>query len=80
MATQASLFSPAVSADRVAAPWKQSVAQFSTLKPIKGASAVAHRSIRAMAEEAPAAAATKEAPAGFTPPQLDPNTPSPIFG
>ncbi|NBJ04492.1 hypothetical protein D3Z62_32020, partial [Lachnospiraceae bacterium] len=33
-----------------------------------------------MAEEAPAAAATKEAPAGFTPPQLDPNTPSPIFG
>ncbi|KAL8524649.1 hypothetical protein ACS0TY_014304 [Phlomoides rotata] len=77
MATQASLFTPAVSADRA---WKQSLSQFSTLKPIKGASAVAHRPIRAMAEEAPAAAAaTKEAPVGFTPPQLDPNTPSPIF-
>ncbi|KAL8515227.1 hypothetical protein ACS0TY_014079 [Phlomoides rotata] len=77
MATQASLFTPAVSADLA---WKQSLSQFSTLKPIKGASAVAHRPIRAMAEEAPAAAAaTKEAPVGFTPPQLDPNTPSPIF-
>ncbi|KAH6769889.1 photosystem I subunit D-2 [Perilla frutescens var. hirtella] len=80
MATQASLFSPAVSADRVAAPWKQSVAHFSTLKPTTIKS-IAHRPIRAMADEAPAAA-TKEAaaPAGFTPPQLDPNTPSPIFG
>jgi photosystem I subunit 2 len=28
---------------------------------------------------AAAAPATKEAPVGFTPPQLDPNTPSPIF-
>lgn len=74
MATQASLFTPTISADRVAAPWKQSVAHFSTLKPTKAAS---HRPIRAMAEEAPAA--TKEAPVGFTPPQLDPNTPSPIF-
>ncbi|CAL4944989.1 unnamed protein product [Urochloa decumbens] len=34
--------------------------------------------LRAAAEE-PAAAVT-EAPKGFVPPQLDPNTPSPIFG
>ncbi|GFP84016.1 photosystem i reaction center subunit ii chloroplastic [Phtheirospermum japonicum] len=81
MATQASLFTPALAADRVAAPWKQSLAQFSTLKPTKGVSAVAHRPIRAMAEDAPAAATKEpEAPAGFTPPELDPNTPSPIFG
>ncbi|KAG8370191.1 hypothetical protein BUALT_Bualt14G0091500 [Buddleja alternifolia] len=87
MATQASLFTPTLSAAKstaaVAAPWKHSTAQFSP-KPMKGgASAVAHRPIRAMAEEAPAAATTAaapEAPAGFTPPELDPNTPSPIFG
>ncbi|KAL3648952.1 hypothetical protein CASFOL_005355 [Castilleja foliolosa] len=81
MATQASLFTPALAADRVAAPWKQSLAQFSTLKPTKSVSAVAHRPIRAMAENAPAAPTKEpEAPAGFTPPELDPNTPSPIFG
>ncbi|KAK4434020.1 Photosystem I reaction center subunit II, chloroplastic [Sesamum alatum] len=82
MATQASLFTPTLSADRVAAPWKQSIAQFSTPKqPIKGVASVSHRPIRAMAEEAPAAATKEaEAPAGFTPPELDPNTPSPIFG
>jgi photosystem I subunit 2 len=34
--------------------------------------------LRAAAEES--AAATAEAPKGFVPPQLDPNTPSPIFG
>lgn len=85
MATQASLFTPTLSApnsgDRVAAPWKQSLAQFSALKPTRGSvSAVAHRPIRAMAEEAPATTKEPEAPAGFTPPELDPNTPSPIFG
>ncbi|XP_011090732.1 photosystem I reaction center subunit II, chloroplastic-like [Sesamum indicum] len=84
MATQASLFTPTLSgpksADRVVAPWKQSLAQFSTPKPMKVASAVAHRPIRAMAEEAPPATKEPEAPAGFTPPELDPNTPSPIFG
>lgn len=87
MATQASLFSSAApkSVERVAAPWKQSLAQFPALKPSKAQSQ--HRPLRAMAEETPAAAtkeaaaATKEAaPAGFTPPELDPNTPSPIFG
>ncbi|CAH8333769.1 unnamed protein product [Eruca vesicaria subsp. sativa] len=31
------------------------------------------------AAAAPAAAVKEEAPVGFTPPQLDPNTPSPIF-
>ncbi|KAK4425687.1 Photosystem I reaction center subunit II, chloroplastic [Sesamum alatum] len=85
MATQSSLFTPTLSApksaDRVAAPWKHSLAQFSTPKPMKGASAVAHRPIRAMSEEAPPATKEPEAaPAGFTPPELDPNTPSPIFG
>ncbi|MCD7450389.1 hypothetical protein HAX54_005733 [Datura stramonium] len=84
MATQASLFTPAaLSAPKSSAPWKQSLAYF-TPKQLKSTVAVP-RPIRAMAEEAApaAAAATKEAepaPVGFTPPQLDPNTPSPIFG
>ncbi|CAI9762651.1 unnamed protein product [Fraxinus pennsylvanica] len=81
MATQASLFTPALSGgDRVAVPWKQSsLASFTSPRPIK--STVAHRPIRAMAEEAPATKVVeKEAPVGFTPPELDPNTPSPIFG
>ncbi|XP_073304229.1 photosystem I reaction center subunit II, chloroplastic-like [Primulina huaijiensis] len=75
MATQTSLLTPALSAakstDRVVAPWKQSLAQFSIPKPVKGASSVSNGPIKAMVEEAPA---------GFTPPTLDPNTPSPIFG
>jgi len=37
------------------------------------------RPIRAAAAEGKAASASVEAPVGFTPPQLDPNTPSPIF-
>ncbi|KAL0348841.1 UNVERIFIED_CONTAM: Photosystem I reaction center subunit II, chloroplastic [Sesamum angustifolium] len=81
MATQASLFTPilsaAKSADRVAAPWKQSLAQFSTPKPMKGASAVAHRPIRAMAEEAPPATKEPEAPAGFHPTGTRPQHPVP---
>ncbi|KAL7081081.1 hypothetical protein ACP275_14G017200 [Erythranthe tilingii] len=81
MATQATLFAATISADRVAAPWKQSLAQFSTTtKPVIKCAA-AHRPIRAMAEKAPAPATKEpEAPAGFTPPELDPTTPSPIFG
>ncbi|KAJ3670228.1 hypothetical protein LUZ60_010552 [Juncus effusus] len=44
-------------------------------------STVRFRVKAAAAEPAPAKPAVKEAaPAGFTPPQLDPNTPSPIFG
>lgn len=82
MATQASLFTPALSAPKSSAPWKQSLISFSTPKQLKSNVSMT-RPIRAMAEEAPAPAATKAkpaAPAGFTPPQLDPNTPSPIFG
>ncbi|KAK4365928.1 hypothetical protein RND71_013808 [Anisodus tanguticus] len=82
MATQASLFTPALSAPKPSAPWKQSLVSFSP-KQLKSTVSVS-RPIKAMAEEAAAApAATKEekaAPVGFTPPQLDPNTPSPIFG
>ncbi|KAJ8543242.1 hypothetical protein K7X08_005765 [Anisodus acutangulus] len=86
MATQASLFTPSIStpktADlRITAPWKQSLSSFSAPKSLK--SVVTHRPIKAMADEK-AQSATKEAepeaPVGFTPPQLDPNTPSPIFG
>ncbi|XP_015079105.1 photosystem I reaction center subunit II, chloroplastic [Solanum pennellii] len=79
MATQASLFTPALSVPKSTAPWKQSLVSFSTPKPLKSTVSVT-RPIRAMAEEAPAATEEKPAPAGFTPPQLDPNTPSPIFG
>lgn len=66
--TQASLFStPAASRPRVAS--KQiSTVRFRTTQ------------IRAAAAEpAPPAPPKAEAPVGFTPPQLDPNTPSPIF-
>ncbi|KAK4357183.1 hypothetical protein RND71_022793 [Anisodus tanguticus] len=86
MATQASLFTPSIStpktADhRVAAPWKQSLSSFSSPKPIK--CTVTRCPIKAMTDEN-AQSTTKEAepeaPVGFTPPQLDPNTPSPIFG
>ncbi|CAA0812291.1 Photosystem I reaction center subunit II-2-chloroplastic [Striga hermonthica] len=85
MATQASLFTPTLSgpnpADRLASHRKQSLAQFPALRPAaKPISSAAYRPIRAMADEAPAATKEPEAPAGFTPPELDPNTPSPIFG
>ncbi|BAT94054.1 hypothetical protein VIGAN_08062100, partial [Vigna angularis var. angularis] len=80
MATQASLFSPSFSAlkptDRVSVPWKQSPTfSFSSPKPLKFS-----KTIRAAAADETAEAVTKEAPVGFTPPELDPNTPSPIFG
>ncbi len=74
---QASLFTPTLSGDRVAVAWKSSSSlSFTTQKLPKSSVAPRTTTIRAMAEEAP----TKEAPVGFTPPQLDPNTPSPIFG
>ncbi|KAL6971464.1 hypothetical protein U1Q18_031141 [Sarracenia purpurea var. burkii] len=85
MATQASLFTPTLSApnsgDRLLALRKQpSALSFSTAaKPAK--STVAPRTIKtAAAAEGKAETAVKEAPVGFTPPELDPNTPSPIFG
>ncbi|ESW15233.1 hypothetical protein PHAVU_007G055900 [Phaseolus vulgaris] len=79
MATQASLFTPPFSglklSDRASVPWKQSPTfSFTSPKPLK-----LSKTIRAAADET-AEAATKEAPVGFTPPELDPNTPSPIFG
>ncbi|KAB1214204.1 Photosystem I reaction center subunit II, chloroplastic [Morella rubra] len=84
MATQASLFTPTLSAsksgDRVTVPWKQSpTLSFMNPKPLK--LSVAQRTIRAAAAEGKAAEAPtkEEAPVGFTPPELDPNTPSPIF-
>ncbi|QCE08350.1 photosystem I reaction center subunit II, chloroplastic-like [Vigna unguiculata] len=81
MATQASLFTPPFSAlkptDRVSVPWKQSPTfSFPSAKPLK-----LSKTVRAAAgDETAAEAVTKEAPVGFTPPELDPNTPSPIFG
>ncbi|KAL7220472.1 hypothetical protein ACSBR2_013369 [Camellia fascicularis] len=83
MATQASLFTPTLttpkSSGRVLVPWKQSLAlSFASVKP--GKFTVTPRPIRAMAAEGNVEAPAKEAPVGFTPPQLDPSTPSPIFG
>ncbi|XVE81594.1 hypothetical protein DITRI_Ditri15bG0077400 [Diplodiscus trichospermus] len=83
LATQASLFTPATlsvpkSGDRPAVPWKQS--SFVKLPSFNSQKFVAARTIKAEAAEEKAVTATKEAPVGFTPPELDPNTPSPIFG
>lgn len=82
MATQAGLFTPTLTTPKPTnLPWKPtSSLSFTTPKPFT--SSIPHRSIRVAAadEKTEAPAATKEAPVGFTPPQLDPNTPSPIFG
>ncbi|KAL1339385.1 photosystem I reaction center subunit II, chloroplastic [Arachis duranensis] len=82
MATQASLFTPPLSAPKPTdRAWKQAAAvSFNTPKLN-----LRFPSVRASAaeEKVEAAAAEKEkeeAPVGFTPPELDPNTPSPIFG
>ncbi|XP_010277521.1 PREDICTED: photosystem I reaction center subunit II, chloroplastic [Nelumbo nucifera] len=85
MATQAALFTPTLSApksgNRALVPWKPSSTSLSFISPRPLNLSVAQRTIRAAAAdektEAPPAA---EAPVGFTPPELDPNTPSPIFG
>ncbi|MQL83313.1 hypothetical protein Taro_015806 [Colocasia esculenta] len=84
MATQASLFTPttlaaakpSTSAARSApVPWKAvGAAKLPSLS--SGARGGAFR-VSAAEEKA---AVAEAAPAGFTPPQLDPNTPSPIFG
>ncbi|KAK9161120.1 hypothetical protein Syun_007461 [Stephania yunnanensis] len=77
MATQSALLTPTLStpssSNRALLPWKQSS---STSLSFTTSSKPKAFKVTAMAEEA----ATKEAPVGFTPPQLDPNTPSPIFG
>ncbi|CAL9093248.1 unnamed protein product [Musa textilis] len=79
MSTQASLFAPpaTIPFSKPAAPparlaWKQA----------PGARQLRAASLRVSATEEKETAAPEapEAPAGFTPPQLDPNTPSPIFG
>ncbi|KAI9115137.1 hypothetical protein K1719_014150 [Acacia pycnantha] len=83
MASQASLFTPPVSSSTLSSFKNQSTLSF-TFKPLHF-SAPSGRSatvIRAAEEKTEAAPVTKEekAPVGFTPPELDPNTPSPIFG
>ncbi|KAB2069084.1 hypothetical protein ERO13_A08G066200v2 [Gossypium hirsutum] len=81
MATQAGLFTPTITTSKSLAPWNPS-SPFSLATPKSINFSMDQRtSIRAAAaDEAAATAATKEAPVGFTPPELDPNTPSPIFG
>nr|CAA68728.1 unnamed protein product [Spinacia oleracea] len=83
MATQATLFSPSSLSSakpidtRLTTSFKQPSAVTFASKP-----ASRHHSIRAAAAaegKRAAATETKEAPKGFTPPELDPNTPSPIF-
>ncbi|GFY85084.1 photosystem I subunit D-1 [Actinidia rufa] len=76
MATQASLFTPTLSTPKpgLAAPWNQpSILSFTSPKSTK--LSVAPRPIRTAATEG-----AVEAPVGFCPPELDPSTPSPIFG
>ncbi|XP_028773924.1 photosystem I reaction center subunit II, chloroplastic [Neltuma alba] len=82
MATQASLFTPPVSSSTLSSFKNQSALSFS-FKPLTFTTSSARSAtvIRAAEEKTEAAPVTKEkeAPAGFTPPELDPNTPSPIF-
>ncbi|XP_054806956.1 photosystem I reaction center subunit II, chloroplastic-like [Prosopis cineraria] len=83
MATQASLFTPPISSSTLSSLKNQSALPFS-FKPLNFTASTARSStvIRAAEEKTEAAPVTKEAeaPVGFTPPELDPNTPSPIFG
>ncbi|KAD4178426.1 hypothetical protein R6Q59_022021 [Mikania micrantha] len=71
MATQSSLFTPTPIPNH--RKQLSPLTSFTPFKPLKSAPRFA--TIKAATEEAP----TKEAPVGFTPPELDPNTPSPIF-
>ncbi|KAG6582739.1 Photosystem I reaction center subunit II, chloroplastic, partial [Cucurbita argyrosperma subsp. sororia] len=79
MAAQATLFTPSLSTPKSAAvtiPWKQSsTLSFINSKPLIKPAA----SSRIVKVSAEAEAAATEAPAGFSPPELDPSTPSPIF-
>ncbi|XP_071694252.1 photosystem I reaction center subunit II, chloroplastic-like [Rutidosis leptorrhynchoides] len=77
MATQASLFTPTLSNS-----FKQQSSSSSTIKHLTFTSRSFTIKVAASGESTPPAAAAappKPAPAGFTPPELDPNTPSPIF-
>ncbi|KAI8561391.1 hypothetical protein RHMOL_Rhmol04G0335500 [Rhododendron molle] len=90
MATQASLLSSTLSTPnsgtRLAAPWKQPSSLSFPATPRPGKSAAGPRPIRSTPAEGRASAevaateAPVEPPAGFTPPELDPTIPSPIFG
>ncbi|KAF8388019.1 hypothetical protein HHK36_026685 [Tetracentron sinense] len=83
MATQASLFTPNLSnpksGNRALVPLKPS-SSVSFTSPRQFNFSVAQRTVKVAAAGEKTEAPTKEAPVGFTPPQLDPNTPSPIFG
>eukprot|EP00262_Sarcandra_glabra_P003444 TRINITY_DN14148_c0_g1_i1.p1 TRINITY_DN14148_c0_g1~~TRINITY_DN14148_c0_g1_i1.p1 ORF type:complete len:206 (+),score=23.63 TRINITY_DN14148_c0_g1_i1:170-787(+) len=77
MATQTALFTPTLSTPksttRALIPWKPtSLLPFTSTKSLNLSMS---RSVKAAATEQKI-----EAPVGFTPPELDPNTPSPIFG
>ncbi|GLT52754.1 hypothetical protein SLA2020_260760 [Shorea laevis] len=82
MATQAAaLFAPAITTPMYSnlplAPWKPSSSiSFTTPKSFSFSRTIKAGAAEGKTEAAPA----KEAPVGFTPPELDPNTPSPIFG
>ncbi|KAK3417586.1 hypothetical protein EUGRSUZ_H03534 [Eucalyptus grandis] len=83
MATQASLFTPALtglrSGKRIALAWKQSASFLSFPNP-RELKFSPRTTIRAAAGEGKAETPAKEeAPIGFTSPELDQNTPSPIF-
>ncbi|KAG9456438.1 hypothetical protein H6P81_000946 [Aristolochia fimbriata] len=81
MSAQTSFFTPSLSSSKPTATprglssWKVCPRSTQTLSVSKGIRAAA------AAEGAPAAEkpAAEEAPVGFTPPELDPSTPSPIF-
>ncbi|XP_057475811.1 photosystem I reaction center subunit II, chloroplastic-like [Actinidia eriantha] len=76
MATQASLFTPTLFTPKPgpASTWNQpSILSFTGPKPTK--LSVAPRPVKTTATEK-----AVEAPVGFCPPELDPSTPSPIFG
>ncbi|XP_010522735.1 PREDICTED: photosystem I reaction center subunit II-2, chloroplastic [Tarenaya hassleriana] len=80
MATQAAgIFSPAITT--AASPAKK-LPLFNTHRPKSlsfSKTAIRAEKAESSAAAAAAPAAKEEAPVGFTPPQLDPNTPSPIF-
>lgn len=78
MATQASLFTPTLTNPK--SPWKQSNL-ISFVKPFKSTVSPSRTVIRAAEGKTTETPVVEpKAPEGFTPPQLDPNTPSPIFG
>lgn len=80
MATQASLFTPPTLPTNKFASTRTRLPGLSLPKPLlRHVKLSATDDVAAAAATEPAPAA-KEAPVGFTPPQLDPNTPSPIFG